>query len=76
MIVVRLGDFIAGVTSCSADQFQCDNKRCIRKAWRCDDENDCGDDSDERDCRTSPAPFPSQLSLECYTTDTPYTDAS
>jgi len=38
---------------CQEGYFQCDNNRCIRAAYQCDGENDCGfgDDSDERNCK-------------------------
>ncbi|XP_019629860.1 PREDICTED: SCO-spondin-like [Branchiostoma belcheri] len=36
--------------TCAENQFQCENARCIPIGWVCDNENDCGDDSDEVDC--------------------------
>ena len=30
--------------------FLCDNNRCIYETWKCDKTNDCGDNSDERNC--------------------------
>ena len=39
------------VTFCSADQFACTNGRCVLKSKQCDSNNDCFDDSDEKDCR-------------------------
>uniref|UniRef100_A0A8C2B309 Suppression of tumorigenicity 14a n=1 Tax=Cyprinus carpio TaxID=7962 RepID=A0A8C2B309_CYPCA len=33
------------------DQFQCNNKRCINPSLRCDGWNDCGDSTDERNCK-------------------------
>ena len=32
------------------DTFRCDNGICVGKSHVCDDENNCGDNSDERDC--------------------------
>ena len=37
--------------TCSADLFQCDNGICIQPAWECDGDNDCGDMTDEQNCR-------------------------
>ncbi|GFU33022.1 hypothetical protein TNCV_4155931 [Trichonephila clavipes] len=39
---------------CPSHQFECGNKRCIPLTWHCDDDNDCGDDTDESRCGESP----------------------
>ncbi|MEQ2208193.1 hypothetical protein XENOCAPTIV_018969, partial [Xenoophorus captivus] len=36
--------------SCTESEFRCDNAQCIPGNWQCDHDNDCGDNSDERDC--------------------------
>ncbi|GAA6068315.1 low-density lipoprotein receptor-related protein 1B-like, partial [Tachysurus ichikawai] len=33
--------------TCRVGQFSCQNGRCIPESWRCDRDNDCGDESDE-----------------------------
>uniref|UniRef100_A0A8K9XBG6 EGF-like domain-containing protein n=1 Tax=Oncorhynchus mykiss TaxID=8022 RepID=A0A8K9XBG6_ONCMY len=35
---------------CEEGQFQCNNRRCIPTIWRCDDDDDCSDNSDEENC--------------------------
>lgn len=35
---------------CSESEYRCDNQQCIPGNWVCDHDNDCGDNSDERDC--------------------------
>nr|XP_015211097.1 PREDICTED: low-density lipoprotein receptor-related protein 8-like isoform X1 [Lepisosteus oculatus] len=37
-------------TECETGQFQCKNERCIPTIWRCDDDDDCSDNSDEENC--------------------------
>ncbi|XP_069015480.1 MAM and LDL-receptor class A domain-containing protein 1 [Embiotoca jacksoni] len=48
--------------TCSMDQFQCAYSfQCIPESWRCDDDFDCADRSDEEQCPTSvPGTFPPQ----------------
>lgn len=43
--------FLAATDECEDGQFQCSNKRCIPTIWRCDDDDDCSDNSDEENCR-------------------------
>lgn len=42
--------------SCSHDHHVCGNGRCVPKGWRCDGEDDCGDNSDEVRCGASTCP--------------------
>lgn len=44
-------------STCAANQFACQNDVCIPAFWRCDRDNDCGDNSDEINCnRTTCSP--------------------
>lgn len=42
--------FSSSAGTCHNTQFKCDNGKCIEKKFQCDLEDDCGDDSDERNC--------------------------
>ena len=41
-----------GIEGCDISQlkFQCDNGNCIDTIWKCDNTDDCGDNSDEKSC--------------------------
>ncbi|XP_038622210.1 low-density lipoprotein receptor-related protein 8 [Tachyglossus aculeatus] len=39
-----------GAKPCDDSQFQCRNERCIPAVWKCDEDDDCSDNSDEEDC--------------------------
>ncbi|KAJ7384235.1 Sortilin- receptor [Desmophyllum pertusum] len=36
--------------TCCLNEFRCTNSRCIPSNWKCDHDNDCGDNSDEQSC--------------------------
>ena len=44
--------FVFAATDCSGEhQLKCNNGQCITSEFRCDGDNDCGDSTDEIDCR-------------------------
>ncbi|XP_046916128.2 uncharacterized protein LOC124496636 [Dermatophagoides farinae] len=36
--------------TCASNEFQCDNGNCISRYWKCDEDDDCNDGSDEKYC--------------------------
>lgn len=40
--------------TCLPNQYRCFNGNCINSIWQCDNDNDCGDMSDEKNCRKCP----------------------
>ena len=39
--------FMCQIKTCPAGTFHCSNGKCINREFLCDEENDCGDGSDE-----------------------------
>ena len=46
------------LVQCNDDEFKCNKGKCIPKAYRCDSDNDCEDNSDEE-------PYVDCPNLEC-----------
>ncbi|XP_064003469.1 low-density lipoprotein receptor-related protein 8 [Pogoniulus pusillus] len=50
LLLLKLHLGKGAVKECEKDQFQCRNERCIPAVWKCDEDDDCSDNSDEADC--------------------------
>jgi len=49
--VFRTFVIIVPMMPCEPNEFQCGTGKCVQKIWRCDGDDDCGDESDEQNCR-------------------------
>ena len=49
-IKILNSSFHSSTASCDHDEFTCDNNHCVYDGFKCDGDNDCRDNSDEKDC--------------------------
>ena len=49
-LVVLLVSIQSAKKTCQPDEFTCKNGACTKMNWKCDHNDDCGDNSDETDC--------------------------
>lgn len=47
--------FVLCVLGCNTSM-QCQNKMCLHPDWRCNGIDECGDNTDERNCASVPVP--------------------
>ncbi|XP_061863575.1 low-density lipoprotein receptor-related protein 3 isoform X2 [Colius striatus] len=50
-----------GQAECQSDEFRCANGKCIPSTWKCNSMDECGDNSDERNCTVPPTEPPSSI---------------
>lgn len=50
ILTFQFSCFPSAPRACTESEFRCDNLHCIPDRWVCDHDNDCEDNSDERDC--------------------------
>ncbi|XP_074696019.1 low-density lipoprotein receptor-related protein 3 isoform X3 [Strix aluco] len=50
-----------GQAVCQSDEFRCANGKCIPSTWKCNSMDECGDNSDERNCTVPPTEPPSSI---------------
>ncbi|KAG8437393.1 hypothetical protein GDO86_008187 [Hymenochirus boettgeri] len=60
-----------GLTSCPTEEFLCGNGKCIPNSWKCNSLDECGDNSDERNCTAPSMETPTSLcplgTFPCHT---------
>ena len=49
-LLVLLVSMQSAKRTCQPDEFTCKNGACANMNFKCDDNDDCGDNSDETDC--------------------------
>ncbi|KAL7831173.1 hypothetical protein SRHO_G00306750 [Serrasalmus rhombeus] len=58
-----------GESSCESDEYLCGNGKCVPRSWRCNGLDECGDNTDERNCAPLPTLVHSSLcppgTLQC-----------
>ncbi|XP_023790769.1 low-density lipoprotein receptor-related protein 3 isoform X2 [Cyanistes caeruleus] len=50
-----------GQSVCQSDEFRCANGKCIPSTWKCNSMDECGDNSDEKNCTVPPTDPPSSI---------------
>ncbi|CAL8343809.1 unnamed protein product [Merluccius merluccius] len=50
-LAIKDSEIHTAADECEDGQFQCNNQRCIPTIWKCDDDDDCSDNSDEENCQ-------------------------
>ncbi|NXO75143.1 LRP3 protein, partial [Sitta europaea] len=50
-----------GQSVCQSDEFRCANGKCIPSTWKCNSMDECGDNSDEKNCTVPPTDPPSSM---------------
>nr|XP_033774457.1 sortilin-related receptor isoform X1 [Geotrypetes seraphini] len=51
--VMKNNNCVKEENTCLPNQYRCSNGNCINNIWQCDNDNDCGDMSDEKNCPTT-----------------------
>ena len=64
-IGVIFSNTVLAYSYCDSGKFECENNgNCIPSSYECDGDNDCGDNSDERNCPGIPKAISMHSSFE------------